>query len=626
MRFFKFLFILFFCILNASNNLFSLDPFHLSPEDAKFIDEILGTIPPEERDQIKGQIFEEVNRFQQMTPQDQDLYLQNKFKEMETLTTSPQSPQAPNLGPNENAEPISTKFQETESIAPESISITPKIATSKADTNLLTILESLSDSIDLLLIKVKALPRVSQQRKVEKEWLKLKADLHDLESYLRIVIFQKKALKALSSDEYKNLKNNLKTLESNLSGLVENLSIYLPDTAGLTISFGEEDFSVEKKNESKAQKILSDIMSLLTNNLESKNINEDLKSLLKKHAPEELKKKELPLAPEPYMSAQRSYTSPSFGGGGGYDYNPGYYPYRPSFGDGAGSTPSTQGATKSGLETKDESKKDKGGTSGGGGGKGKGASGVPDKDKDKDKSKDKKEDKDKEKDKDKKEDKKDSKDKVKKKTRSAAQKKRSKYGNPEIEAFLRKLEDYLVEFSNLVDKDSVDILLKGEDKKIKDDFKKAAGLYDNHILKLSSHIGKHLGNLHKDAKPLLMKSIKEIYDDPDYELEKTYKKIKTSLLILEGQDLKGDQKEQKRILEDLNAKMIRLKQDLGLEPKQNVATQQQFGSPVTSNPDLAQGNTDVEYEVEGDGPMFDNDGNAYFSNLDQDKISDKLGA
>jgi len=621
MRFFKFLFILFFCILNASNNLFSLDPFHLSPEDAKFIDEILGTIPPEERDQIKGQIFEEVNRFQQMTPQDQDIYLQNKFKEMEALTNDSQLPQVPNLVPNETVEPVNTRFQEDiESIKPEPI--THKVLISKTDANLLTILESLSDSIDLLLIKVKALPRISQQRKVEKDWLKLKVDLHDLESYLRIVIFQNKAFKALSSDEYKNLKNNLKTLENNFSELVANLALYIPDTAGLTISFGEEDFSIEKKNENKAQKILSDIIALLKSSIENKNINEDLKSLLKKYAPEELKKKELPLAVEPYTAAQRSYTSPSFGGGAGYDYNPGYYPYRPSFGDGASSTSSIQGAAKPGLETKDESKKDKGGTSGGGKGKGGGATPDKDKDKDKDKSKDKKDDKDK--DKDKKEDKKDNKGKPKKKTRSAAQKKRSKYQNPEIEAFLRKLEDYLVEFANIVDKDSVDALLKGEDKKIKDEFKKASSLFDNHILKLSSHIGKHLGNLHKDAKPLLMKSIKEIYDDPDYELEKTYKKIKTALLILEDQDLKGDQKEQKRILEDLNVKMSRLKQDLGLEPKQNVATQQQFGSPVASNPDLGQGNTDVEYEVEGYGPTFDNDGNAYFSNLDQDKISDKI--
>lgn len=314
----------------------------MNPEEMAKLEEMakkmLDSMTPEEQEKIMQEALAmdqhikslpEEERIKQLKKIDEGVkfIMSPDFPLDEILKTEAKKEEVKQPEAQEQQEPQEQKVQECKVAEPVYRGSTMKIK----DT-----LNNLISKISTLLVKVKAMPRVASEKEIENRWAALQSPLTSLESLFKIVLKKEKLLNALNYSEYNSLKSNFESLNNKLERFQidkKDSKFKVPDTAGLTISYDEEEEDPEFET---AQKLLKEIIFIFEDSI-NKNVLGLFIDFMQKNAPEELKNNpEIAKALEAdnyKVPAPSSSSGSTYGNYGGYNnsyagsYGGSYGPY-----------------------------------------------------------------------------------------------------------------------------------------------------------------------------------------------------------------------------------------------------------------------------------------------------------
>lgn len=294
---------------------------------AKLTEDLMGSMTPEQR----AEVDQELARFMALPEDQQGEYLENKFKELSVDLEKAEALQ-------KEEQPEIPEFQEEVKFEKKEVKPLLKIELTKVK-QVQNSLKKIIIHVQPLILKTKVLPQVSKDFKIEQDWLSLTDSLVELNSFAKVISNKENLINLLASEEFLLLRDQLKNIANILE---ENESkIIVPDTAGLTINYDEEDAQESTKIIQTAQNKLNLFIPKLKILVEDDQILWGLRRLLQKYAPEELKKVEAEKKVEKKFIADfkpgketPSTATPK--------YNEPYFPY---YGGGAGYTPSSSASS-----------------------------------------------------------------------------------------------------------------------------------------------------------------------------------------------------------------------------------------------------------------------------------------
>ncbi|MDR3646604.1 MAG: hypothetical protein P4L22_03620 [Candidatus Babeliales bacterium] len=331
---------------------------------AKLTEELMGSMTPEQR----AEVDQELAKFMSLDEKDQGEYLENKFKELSVDLEKAEAMQ------KEEQPEIPEPQEEVKIEEPKTKPVVKAELTKVEQVN--TALKKIIQHTEPLILKTKVLPQVSKDTKIATDWLSLSDNLIELNSFAKIISPKENLIDLLATEEFLLVRDQLKTIANYLE---ENEpTVIVPDTAGLTINYDEEDEDEAANVIVTAQNKLKIIIPKLKSLIEDDQVIWGLKRLLQKYAPEELKKVETEKKAEKKFIAdfKPGKETPS-------TYTPKYNePFFPNYG-GSGYNP-TASTTSDKPALSGSSEKGKGGKGGGGdkGDKDKGGKNKDGKDKD----------------------------------------------------------------------------------------------------------------------------------------------------------------------------------------------------------------------------------------------------
>jgi hypothetical protein len=372
---FKFIYSVIISLSLLSSNIFCNENIDMSQNEnsisqeeldlAKMTEELMSSMTPEQRNEVD----QELARFMALPEDEQGTYLENKFKELSVDLEKAEALQ------NENQTEVPEPQEEIKTQEKKEVKPILKSELTKVE-QVQNSLKKIITHVQPLILKTKVLPQVSKNCKTEKDWLSLSDSLIELNSFAKVISNKENLIDILASEEFLLLRDQLKEIANNLEE--GESSIIVPDTAGLTINYDDEEAEESTLLIEAAQNQLNLIIPKLKTLVEDDQILWGLKRLLQKYAPEELQKVEAEKKVEKKFiadfkpgketpsTAKPKYIDPYFpyyGNGGGY--NPSSTSYSsdrsPLTGSSAGKNrPSGQGGGKSEKGKDKAGDKDKG--------------------------------------------------------------------------------------------------------------------------------------------------------------------------------------------------------------------------------------------------------------------------
>lgn len=263
------------------------------------MENLYANMTPAEQEEFAKEIEIQQQKIMQMSPEERDNYEKMMLSELDQLmATTPELFEKPqNSLPNPELSKLTQPPSEEKSLIepeehlPATINKTPKpkpitIAQELKDQSRKT-MRNIIQACDTILLKTNHMHDIMHASWNKGKWLNLKTDLQTLKSYLPMAVNSNKVLAELLNKSEKALMHNLQDFEKLIVQLASELKT--PDSMGLIILTAGQPQIVDQERYTQAIIKLKAIIDQLSQKLTQTRLLINLKELLDKHAPEQLK-------------------------------------------------------------------------------------------------------------------------------------------------------------------------------------------------------------------------------------------------------------------------------------------------------------------------------------------------
>lgn len=266
---------------------------------ANMMENLYAKMTPAEQEAFAQEVELQQQKIMQMSPEERDNYEKMMLSELDQLmATTPElfeKPQEADQADRGNIRPsvqpdIATKSEDyipqkpvnTAPPKPKPITISQELK-DQSRKNMRNILQA----IDTILLKTNQMHDIMHASWNKGRWLNLRTDLQNLKTYLPMIVNSNKLLTELLSKSEQALVNALKDFENLITHLAAELKT--PDSMGLVNLRAGKTQIVDQALYEQAVLKLKEITDKLTTQLAHTKLIANLKSLLDRHAPEQLK-------------------------------------------------------------------------------------------------------------------------------------------------------------------------------------------------------------------------------------------------------------------------------------------------------------------------------------------------
>jgi len=264
------------------------------------MENLYANMTPAEQEAFAQEIEFQQQKIMQMSPEERDNYEKMMLSELDQLmATTPElfeKPKKASLIDQASAKTIEHSIAEKE--VSEDLPAMANSTTSKPKPKEITIPQELKDqsrknmrqisqAIDTILLKTNQMHDITHASWNKGRWLNLKNDLQNLKTYLPMAVNSNKVLAELLNKSQQPLVHNLKDFEQLVTHLASELKT--PDAMGLITFYEGKPQIIDPSRYEQAVIKLKEIADKLTHQLGQTKLLEQIKSLLDKHAPEQLK-------------------------------------------------------------------------------------------------------------------------------------------------------------------------------------------------------------------------------------------------------------------------------------------------------------------------------------------------